>query len=444
MDFGADPTGVADSTAAIQAALAAAQRVKLPKGTYLISSTLTLGYGQVLEGDGHQNSILSATTAITMVAMTSSYAMVRDLQIAGDVSSRTPLIGLTLYGASTFCIQNTVTNIIIQNVQRGIVLDGYTSLANPCYWNRIDNVTVLKPAIDGVLLTKSGAGDTPNANVFTKVHVYSNTASISGSGFYVQYGNYNNSFTDCESGLSTTTPTACFRVGANAALTRIINQYCETSGAIANLQLDAGSTGTTIINLLAVSAGAAIYDLSSGAYSTFNAGYPTPWYSGASVIQSTQTGKVLYDYDGAATTPASVTFYEHRYRNAIPTTGAFNRSAVVWNTNVGVSNGPTGWVCTTGGTPGTWMAFGERYLEGSVTFNPGLVATGAQSALSTMTVTGANLSDVVTLSSTVDMQGMVLFGYVSAANTVKVGALNLTGAGVTLSSGTVYARVHPR
>ena len=90
------------------------------------------------------------------------------------------------------------------------------------------------------------------------------------------------------------------------------------------------------------------------------------------------------------------------------------------------------------------MAFGERYLEGSVTFNPGLVATGAQSALSTMTVTGANLSDVVTLSSTVDMQGMVLFGYVSAANTVKVGALNLTGAGVTLSSGTVYARVHPR
>jgi hypothetical protein len=41
-DFGADPTGVADSTTAFTSAIAAASEVFIPTGTYLISSTLTI------------------------------------------------------------------------------------------------------------------------------------------------------------------------------------------------------------------------------------------------------------------------------------------------------------------------------------------------------------------------------------------------------------------
>ncbi len=41
LDFGADPTGVADSTAAIQAAIATGKPLLTPEGTYLVSGTLS-------------------------------------------------------------------------------------------------------------------------------------------------------------------------------------------------------------------------------------------------------------------------------------------------------------------------------------------------------------------------------------------------------------------
>lgn len=66
LDFGADPTGVADSTTAIQAAIdslaptssaitpanAGGGTVYLPAGKYRITDTLLIGYGITLQGDG--------------------------------------------------------------------------------------------------------------------------------------------------------------------------------------------------------------------------------------------------------------------------------------------------------------------------------------------------------------------------------------------------------
>ena len=42
LDYGADPTGVANSTAAIQAALNASSNVYLPPGTYRIETSLSI------------------------------------------------------------------------------------------------------------------------------------------------------------------------------------------------------------------------------------------------------------------------------------------------------------------------------------------------------------------------------------------------------------------
>lgn len=43
--------------------------------------------------------------------------------------------------------------------------------------------------------------------------------------------------------------------------------------------------------------------------------------------------------------------------DAIPTTGTWARGEIVWN-NLPSAGGKVGWVCTSGGTPGTWKAFG--------------------------------------------------------------------------------------
>jgi len=65
LDFGADPTGATDSTAAIQAALTAAGSegiIYFPKGTFLLSATLNALGNQQLIGAGHNNTIFRRFT----------------------------------------------------------------------------------------------------------------------------------------------------------------------------------------------------------------------------------------------------------------------------------------------------------------------------------------------------------------------------------------------
>lgn len=57
-DFGADPTGVSDSAAAIQAAVDASNRVYIPGGTYLITESIILDDNTHIYGDGIEASII--------------------------------------------------------------------------------------------------------------------------------------------------------------------------------------------------------------------------------------------------------------------------------------------------------------------------------------------------------------------------------------------------
>lgn len=81
------------------------------------------------------------------------------------------------------------------------------------------------------------------------------------------------------------------------------------------------------------------------------------------------------------------------------------------------------------------------FLTGSKTHDFADVADGAR-ATTTVTVTGAALGDFVTAVSVgVDQAGVLLTGYVSAADTVTVDLHNETGAAVNLASTTLRALV---
>lgn len=68
LDFGAVGNGVADDTAAIQAALATGNAVYVPTGTYAISATLRLAAdGQIFFGDGTGNASEPARTIIKWI-----------------------------------------------------------------------------------------------------------------------------------------------------------------------------------------------------------------------------------------------------------------------------------------------------------------------------------------------------------------------------------------
>lgn len=80
-------------------------------------------------------------------------------------------------------------------------------------------------------------------------------------------------------------------------------------------------------------------------------------------------------------------------------------------------------------------------LTSSVTFNPPNILAGA-SATTTVTVTGATLGRTVMPSFSLDLAGLTLTAYVSAADTVTVVFFNGTAAPIDLASGALKVRVY--
>lgn len=82
-----------------------------------------------------------------------------------------------------------------------------------------------------------------------------------------------------------------------------------------------------------------------------------------------------------------------------------------------------------------------RIYTGSATYDPASLADGA-GATTTVTVTGAALGDYVeNVSFSLDLQGITLTAWVSAANTVSVRFQNESGGVLDLGSGTLRAKV---
>jgi len=266
-DFGAAGDGVSDDTDALRTALASGRPVLVPGGVYRVDDTLVVPEGGTLAGMGQGSVIASSSTSYDLIQIPSGYATVSGLRLEGGRAA------IRLLGRDGPCVHNKLADLTIWEPETGIVFDGYETPDRPCYWNALSDILIARPSLHGVRFMVSGAGDTPNANRLFRVRVYSLSAPMVGSGFYVEAGRYNNSFVDCEANLWPGA-TACFRVGPKTDKNLIVNFYAETLGGVPNIQLDAGSVETSIINLFSASAGPAIWDKSGGAYTAFNAGYP--------------------------------------------------------------------------------------------------------------------------------------------------------------------------
>lgn len=79
-------------------------------------------------------------------------------------------------------------------------------------------------------------------------------------------------------------------------------------------------------------------------------------------------------------------------------------------------------------------------FSSSLTWDPPNLANGI-SETTTVTVSGVELGMVSTASFSLDLQGLSLTAYVSAANTVTVTLSNLTGGAIDLASGILLVKV---
>ncbi len=295
-DFGAVGDGLTNDTLAFQNALSASDCVYIPNGSYLITSTLEVTTGKTLRGAGQGSIIQCQSNGFNAIEINGKNTLIHNLRIQnGDA-------GVKLLGRGSECTQNTIRDVQIIGANTGLVLDGYTDPQKPCYWNNFDHILIEQPAVHGVHLLKSGAGDTPNANRFHKVRVYSKGALTSGHGFYVEQGALNNSFIDCEANVNGTSAQSCFMVGSGSSKTLIMNFLAESSNSVPNIQLADGSSETAIINLSAQSDGPAIYDLSGGDYDALNAGYPDKNRMRKTVVTDLKATLMRYDTEFVYTT----------------------------------------------------------------------------------------------------------------------------------------------
>ena len=88
----------------------------------------------------------------------------------------------------------------------------------------------------------------------------------------------------------------------------------------------------------------------------------------------------------------------------------------------------------------TFATVGASGTGHTDTWDPGAIAS-ASSASTTITVPGAALGDFVMTSFSLSLQGLMMNGDVSAANTVTVKIYNNTGGSVNLASGTIKVLV---
>lgn len=133
--FGADPTGVNDSTAAIQAACNAGPgKVVLPSGRYLISSTITVPNGVFLEGVSNQASTLYfANSNITGLNFSGTYLGIRNIQVFGYNFSDATIPAVIFSGGAIYaddCVFNggtypvSITTGFDVRINRCIFQDG--------------------------------------------------------------------------------------------------------------------------------------------------------------------------------------------------------------------------------------------------------------------------------------------------------------------------------
>ena len=168
--YGADPTGVSDSTSAINSAITAAAAggvVYFPTGTYKFTSLTITTQNVVLAGDGNFATVLAPTNTtghlITFGNTSGSSGQygngIRDMKIV-PASTMTAGNALYLFDTWNFTAQNVVFG---GNEWDGIDID--CNITNGCFATRLTNVDIFSPGNSGVAI---GAGSTngPPSDIF--------------------------------------------------------------------------------------------------------------------------------------------------------------------------------------------------------------------------------------------------------------------------------------
>lgn len=142
LDYGADPTGVADSTAAITAALTASTKIYIPVGTYLVTQIDITQDGTQVITDGmetiiQQKSAVGGNYDLQIIRVMASNVTIGDLQFIGNIVTDTGEFNHCIYVFDNSGSLSEIRNITLGNYYatdiRGDVLYVGGVTATPIY-----------------------------------------------------------------------------------------------------------------------------------------------------------------------------------------------------------------------------------------------------------------------------------------------------------------------
>lgn len=396
LDYGADPTGVVDSTSAIQAAInaAAAQApsgssvgntVYLPPGNYKTSSTIYTygsgGVGQVaIVGAGQFATQIKPNGDFTVLNLVTSYVESGNFSIAWDTTAAASIpatrIGVELAGADWQFSYATLKNVTVSYAYRGFILRDWTaSTYGTAYLCTLQQLTAYRCADWGFYLdSKTGSTTLRMIQCYVRGDNSSGGAQY-GKGVFVS--NFNDIYTEqlavdqcLNSWIQFVNYNVCVMNGTALEADKM------SSAAATAIYLNGSQTVVNGIKDISCS-----YDTGGNARVIFCGSTCTLAISGYNEQFSTVAGgttkyRVAFN---AATTQVAVNdrtilpsqvldngyfanaVYEGNRLSSVgnaPNYGTWVRGDNVLNGVPSVGQ-PKGWVCTVAGSPGTWVSEGN-------------------------------------------------------------------------------------
>jgi hypothetical protein len=412
LDYGADPTGSADSTTAIQAALNASSNVYIPSGTYKTTAALVItGNSKFVWGDGATSIIkpYGAINAIQVGNGTDNVNLGKISSICIQAATTTVLRGIYMRNAREFDLSD-IAIFGIDDSNRSFV--NQAIFCSFCWRNNFTSIYGLYITGDGIVLGTGIAGTECNAVTFTgcKMNRLTGTGysgygaghtlsgcsaeSCTGGGALFQYvaglsisGGY---FEQC--GAANIGHT--IKIGASQNAGSISGVYIASSGLTNHRAIELDT-----INGLVVSGVNFTGLTGAGSYGIYTASSVTNVVALANINEAGTPG-VLY---GGSSYPASFKF-----------DGA--------NLNSGASIGLGSTI--------------TKYISTTAALTPSVIPSVPGYVDASIAVTGAAVGDTVTVGGPVTA-GLTMVAYVpTGGGAVNIRWLQLSGAAVTPTSGT--------
>jgi hypothetical protein len=452
LDFGADPTGVADSTAAIQAAIDAqgtTASIYFPTGTYLVSSAITLNKPGVYFGDGWATNIRTSSATANIFTCTGAEQIhIEKMQFTSSATrsagwyvdvaasaNRFRLSDFAMDGAIGGVRTAAVATVTIES---GQILNSVASTGVGIRVNAGFDVSIRDVIMDqasqlfaGIYVVQTGDLTIEDCNI-----IRSGSALLiqADAGDTIASVWCNNSYFD-----TSTKGIVMFANGASASIVRCIFDQCWFSGHTdtgAELQ----TTGGGVINGVEF----------NGCHGFLNGDDAITLLDTGVTNVSVNGGAYAQNAGGAVSVGAGVSSWNVRNARMGSSHGltgntygvfiAAGASADFSITNNDLRGNVTASINDGSSGTGRLITDNIGFGTGSAVYDPANLVDGA-GVTTTVTVTGATLGDIAEASFSLDLVGITLTAWVSAANTVSVRFQNETGIAVDLGSGTLRARI---